>query len=859
MAYKVFDADSVPVSTDHSQKLSIHGDTVDLPDASYVRDAHLTREGMDLVLDGPDGTVVIEGYFAAEPAPMLMAPDGTALTPQLVESFTTSEPQFAANNVASDVTPVGAVHEVSGRATVTHKDGTVEDIVKGTPIFEGDIVQTDDSGAVNIMFVDQTTFAVSEDAKLAIDKYVFDPSTQAGTTDFSILKGVFVFTSGLIGRDDPDQVKIETPAGSIGIRGTIIAGNVDSGEITVVEGAIVLHDFQGNEITLATQFDTARFVPGGHVEHVGQLSAHDVGTRFSSVSGVSPTLFSNIHQNEGEQGGNSSDGQNAAPGDAPAEPSPTPADNHSEAAPQTVGSATIGLANTSGFGDTSGFAASTSSFSTPAPTSTADAHSAATLAGIAANAAPPAPQGETISAPATTNPYTTIAPDPAATTPGGTTTVTNHTPFLLQSAPQVYFESATGRSWGYSFRNEFGDQDLQSGDTLHFSLDQTTIDTLATWTVGNGGPEILMNGAGIGRVDFTGDEGQGWTFDPGLGELILNFNPTMTGVTNFQALSIFVNGIDASGASTQYSAIFRAYDSTLTLGAGTFAQDFGDTVYADNHVVNFASGAASVGTIVGDFHRFYFNLGADIITLDDTGSATDNASFNYLNMGDGNNTVIVSNDAYDNVIVGGKQNDTFVLRNGHVQAFGVEGDDKFVLDNANGPVYADLTTVASNTIIEGGSGGFHAGDILRGLGLNTFAGNGLDGRGDTLELQGAGTLDFGLMTTHGNSVKGFERLDTQFSTSVQTVILSYDSILGMTDDRTGHTLIINRGANDFINLEDFAAHGMVKVMDDQNINTGTSTTPENHDYDVYSNGQVTVLINHLASGNVNIDGVTTPT
>jgi hypothetical protein len=190
-----------------------------------------------------------------------------------------------------DASHVGHVTEITGQASVTHADGVTETITNGTAIYQSDIIETDATGAVNISFIDDTSFAVSEGARLVIDEYIYDPQTQSGETNFSVLKGVFVFTSGLIGRDDPDDVKIETPAGSIGIRGTIIAGNVDSGEITVVEGAIVLTDHSGHEMTLATQFETARFHNGEGIENIGQLTAKDIGEKFFVVSQVSPTLF----------------------------------------------------------------------------------------------------------------------------------------------------------------------------------------------------------------------------------------------------------------------------------------------------------------------------------------------------------------------------------------------------------------------------------------------------------------------------------------------------------------------------------------------------------------------------------------
>ncbi len=305
MAYKTFDDSSINQTNSPQQEqisLKIDGAQVTVPDASFIKNASIARDGSNLVLEGTDSTVTIEGYYTVETTPDIVSADGATLTPALVNSFSTDTVRFAsAESSVNDVSPVGSVNEVSGEATVTRLDGSTETITTNTPIYQGDIIETNANGAVNIVFQDETSFAVSDNARLAIDEYVYDPATDAGTTNFSVLKGVFVFTSGLIGREDPDDVHIETPLGSIGIRGTIIAGDVNQGEITVVEGAIVLNDFNGNEITLANQFETARFgTNGGDIEHMGQLAANDVAGRFQGVSGVAPDLFSSINDAAGE-------------------------------------------------------------------------------------------------------------------------------------------------------------------------------------------------------------------------------------------------------------------------------------------------------------------------------------------------------------------------------------------------------------------------------------------------------------------------------------------------------------------------------------------------------------------------------
>lgn len=873
MAYKDFSAGTDGFSgANHAKtpelRLEIEGSRVDLPDASYVRDADMTREGVDLVLNGPEGKIVIEGYFAADPAPVLVAPDGTALTPQLVESFTHGNAQFAANATATDASPVGSVQEVTGNATVTHADGTKESVVIGTPIFEGDIVETDANGAVNIMFVDQTSFAVSEDARLAIDKYVFDPATQAGTTDFSILKGVFVFTSGLIGRDDPDDVKIETPAGSIGIRGTIIAGNVTSGEITVVEGAIVLHDLQGHEITLASQFETARFNSnGGGIEHMGQLSASDVSTRFSSVANVSPSLFSSVHDAAGETGNqNGGEGQtdgstDSDSGDAPVDTGPSetaPADAATDGANAAPAMPAVPppLAAANVFSSTSVFAPANVTFSPIAPPAGSPTTAGPILGPAANGVILGPPPGGTAALPPPPPPNTTFDPN-LPPPPAGTT---NHAPFFAPEAPSEFFIAAENMNWRYHFIAAFGDQDFLSGDTMTFRLTPGTITMLNSLTEDGAGPnpDLLLNGAGTGLDTVTGDEGMGWSFNSTNGEL----NFVMS--TAFDATAVppgpggafnvplTVETIDSHGAVASGTFTFTAYDQTATITSafGNFSQDAKVVV---------GVGAVALGTISGDNNIIIMgqNGNADTITIDNT-SGGNTGSGNTINLGDGANNLILENDAFGNTVIGGQDNDTFTLRNVRVEAYGMQGDDRFVLDFANGPnIASDLQTAGSQTFIDGGDSEFNIGHVLRNTyGLDSYGMTG--GQGDTLELLGGATLDFGTIITP-NKITGIERLVMDSDASAQTVTLRYSDVLNLTDDHTGHTLVINLGAGDTLNLNGSAFNlaNMNKVLDDVALDDGPSGSPDVKNFDVFTDGNVTLLIHSSGGGVVNMDGVAT--
>ena len=293
-------------SNSHSLTIDVSGQSIiEVPNSEFISDSTIMREGQDLVLETANGeNLILENYFLADPAPQIESPDGSVLTSNLVQSFLSSPAEYAQASSMSDVSPIGAVEELSGEASVVRADGTTETLTLGSPIYEGDTIQTSESGAVNVMFIDETSMAVSENARLSVDDYQFDPQTESGSTNLSVLRGVFVFTSGLIGRDDPDDVLIDTPVGSIGIRGTIIAGKILPGadsEITVVEGAIVVKNAIA-EKTLSIQYESLRL--GGFNDdmiEIGVKAAKDVGKTYGSVKDVVPKLFSSIHDSEREE------------------------------------------------------------------------------------------------------------------------------------------------------------------------------------------------------------------------------------------------------------------------------------------------------------------------------------------------------------------------------------------------------------------------------------------------------------------------------------------------------------------------------------------------------------------------------
>lgn len=96
----------------------------------------------------------------------------------------------------------------------------------GDRIFLGDLIETGPNSGMQIMLLDETIFTIGPDAGLVIDEFVYDPSDNAGQVTASVVKGAFRFVSGRVAKEEPRNMSVRTPVGTIGIRGTSAAGFV---------------------------------------------------------------------------------------------------------------------------------------------------------------------------------------------------------------------------------------------------------------------------------------------------------------------------------------------------------------------------------------------------------------------------------------------------------------------------------------------------------------------------------------------------------------------------------------------------------------------------------------------------------
>jgi len=90
----------------------------------------------------------------------------------------------------------------------------------GAKVRQGDVVVTGADGSVGILFLDASLLSAGPNSVLAIDKFVFDSTTNEGAFETSLKKGTLAVVSGKLAKQSPDAMKVRTPAAVLGVRGT---------------------------------------------------------------------------------------------------------------------------------------------------------------------------------------------------------------------------------------------------------------------------------------------------------------------------------------------------------------------------------------------------------------------------------------------------------------------------------------------------------------------------------------------------------------------------------------------------------------------------------------------------------------
>ena len=120
---------------------------------------------------------------------------------------------------------VGKVTEQSGPTEIVRDKKSLSSSVN-TGVEMNDAISTARAKAT-ITFDDATTVKITEQSKLIIDDFVYDPKKGTGKLAINMALGTARYASGQIAKNNPQQVAIKTPTATIAVRGTDFSMTVD--------------------------------------------------------------------------------------------------------------------------------------------------------------------------------------------------------------------------------------------------------------------------------------------------------------------------------------------------------------------------------------------------------------------------------------------------------------------------------------------------------------------------------------------------------------------------------------------------------------------------------------------------------
>jgi len=127
-----------------------------------------------------------------------------------------------------DASPVGKVLTATGTVHIEHPTAILVQASfpandngqtkVGDLVYRGDVIQTGVDGALGITFADGSSFNVSKNARMEVNEFVYDPKGHSNSSLLSLTKGTFTFIAGNVAHTG--DMKVDTPVGTMGIRGT---------------------------------------------------------------------------------------------------------------------------------------------------------------------------------------------------------------------------------------------------------------------------------------------------------------------------------------------------------------------------------------------------------------------------------------------------------------------------------------------------------------------------------------------------------------------------------------------------------------------------------------------------------------
>ncbi|MBU0992671.1 MAG: FecR family protein [Proteobacteria bacterium] len=133
-----------------------------------------------------------------------------------------------------NIQKVGSVVAVRGEVTAADTENYTRNLAMESDIYREDTIKTGKRGRIQIMFLDNTIVSLGNNSELKVSEYEWNAEENSGKMKTEVKEGMFRVMGGALTKAAPENFSTETPAATIGIRGSMYSGKVEGDSLTVV-------------------------------------------------------------------------------------------------------------------------------------------------------------------------------------------------------------------------------------------------------------------------------------------------------------------------------------------------------------------------------------------------------------------------------------------------------------------------------------------------------------------------------------------------------------------------------------------------------------------------------------------------
>ncbi|HEU0120758.1 MAG TPA: FecR family protein [Bryobacteraceae bacterium] len=126
---------------------------------------------------------------------------------------------FCLSAVAAEPEPIAVIKTLDGPVWV-ERQGTRQAAVLNNHLHIADVVITGAKGRAGLLFSDGARVSLDPESTLQLERFRYAPAQKEFEMVLRLVRGIAAYVSGKVASFAPGAVRMETPVGVIGLRGT---------------------------------------------------------------------------------------------------------------------------------------------------------------------------------------------------------------------------------------------------------------------------------------------------------------------------------------------------------------------------------------------------------------------------------------------------------------------------------------------------------------------------------------------------------------------------------------------------------------------------------------------------------------